>query len=109
MRFLLVLLLVLMVLLVQELEAFSGGVYRFDDFLHASRMQKWLIWQLILAHLFIYAGKIIWAIALPMAASNAFRMVRANWPLRKGNGFIRIFFLVVVVATLARFVYDVFN
>jgi hypothetical protein len=30
MRFLLVLLLVLMVLLVQELEAFSGGVYRFD-------------------------------------------------------------------------------
>jgi hypothetical protein len=30
MRFLLVLLVFMMVLLVQELEAFSGGVYRFD-------------------------------------------------------------------------------
>jgi hypothetical protein len=41
-----------------------------------------------------------------MAASNAF----GGWlgqTITKGNGFIRIF-LVVVVATLARFAYDVF-
>jgi uncharacterized membrane protein YfcA len=58
--------------------------------------------------LFMLKGKIIWAIALPMAASNAFGgWLGAKLAITKGNGFIRIF-LVVVVATLARFAYDVF-
>jgi uncharacterized membrane protein YfcA len=54
------------------------------DFLHASANAKWSIWQLILAP-FVYAkGKIIWAIALPMAASNAFGgWLGQNWPLRR--------------------------
>jgi hypothetical protein len=45
----------MMVLLVQELEAFSGGVYPLMgfDFLHASANAKWSIWQLILAP-FVY-------------------------------------------------------
>jgi uncharacterized membrane protein YfcA len=48
-------------------------------------------------------------IALPMAASNAFGgWLGAKLAITKGNGFIRYFFLVVVVATLARFAYDVF-
>jgi uncharacterized membrane protein YfcA len=62
------------------------------DFLHASANAKWSIWQLIWLHLFIYAGKIIWAIALPMAASNAFGgWLGAKLAITKGN-FIRIFF-----------------
>jgi uncharacterized membrane protein YfcA len=42
--------------------------------------------------LFMLKGKIIWAIALPMAASNAFGGWLGAKLLRKGNGFIRIFF-----------------
>jgi hypothetical protein len=43
-----------------------------------------------------------------MAASNAFGgWLGANWLLRKETA-LSEYFLVVVVATLARFVYDVF-
>jgi uncharacterized protein len=59
--------------------------------------------------LFISKGKIIWAIALPMAASNALGgWLGAKLAINKGNGFIRIFFLIVVIGTLIRFAYDVF-
>lgn len=59
--------------------------------------------------LFILKGKIIWAIALPMAVSNAFGgWLGAKLAINKGNSFIRIFFLIVVVGTLIRFAYDVF-
>jgi uncharacterized membrane protein YfcA len=59
--------------------------------------------------LFVIKGKIIWSIALPMAASNAFGgWLGAKLAINKGNGFIRVFFLVVVMCTLIRFAYDVF-
>lgn len=59
--------------------------------------------------LFMLKGKIIWAIALPMAASNALGgWLGAKLAINKGNSFIRIFFLVVVIGTLVRFAYDVF-
>ena len=59
--------------------------------------------------LFILKGKIIWAIALPMAASNALGgWIGAKLAINKGNSFIRIFFLIVVIGTLIRFSYDVF-
>ncbi len=59
--------------------------------------------------LFLIKGKIIWAIALPMAASNAVGgMLGAKMALKKGNNFIRIFFLLVVMGTLLRFGYDIF-
>jgi uncharacterized membrane protein YfcA len=50
----------------------------------------------------LFKGKIIWAIALPMAASNAF----GGWLGAKLAITKRLYpniFLVVVVATLARF------
>jgi uncharacterized membrane protein YfcA len=60
--------------------------------------------------LFVLKGKIIWAIALPMAACNAFGgWMGAKLAIKKGNGFIRIFFLIVVLITLIRFGYDVFK
>ncbi|MCG9792722.1 sulfite exporter TauE/SafE family protein [Flavobacterium algicola] len=59
--------------------------------------------------LFMIKGKIIWVIALPMAACNALGgWLGAKLAINKGNGFIRIFFLIVVVGTLIRFAYDVF-
>lgn len=58
--------------------------------------------------LFLLKGKIIWAIALPMAASNAVGgIIGARFAMRKGNQFIRVFFLLVVIGTLIRFAWDV--
>ncbi len=59
--------------------------------------------------LFVLKGKIIWTIAIPMAVCN----VTGSWlgarlAISKGNGFIRIFFLIVVGIALLRFGYDVF-
>jgi uncharacterized membrane protein YfcA len=54
------------------------------------------------------SGKIIFAIALPMAACNALGgWIGARLAILKGNAFIRIFFLIVVCATIIRFAYDV--
>lgn len=81
------------------------------DFLHASANAKMvnLATNFGSICLFMLKGKIIWAIALPMAASNALGgWLGAKLAINKGNSFIRIFFLVVVIGTLVRFAYDVF-
>jgi len=81
------------------------------DFLHASANAKMvnLATNFGSICLFMLKGKIIWAIALPTAASNALGgWLGAKLAINKGNGFIRIFFLVVVIGTLVRFAYDVF-
>jgi len=59
--------------------------------------------------LFVLKGKIIWTIAIPMALSNALGgFLGAKLAIKKGNGFIRYFFLFVVCLTLLRFAYEVF-
>jgi hypothetical protein len=59
--------------------------------------------------LFLFKSKIIWMIALPMALSNAIGGAIGVKPaINKGNKFIRIFFLFIVLATLLRFGYDIF-
>jgi len=81
------------------------------DFLHASANAKMvnLATNLGSITLFILKGKIIWAVALPMALCNAAGgFIGAKLAITKGNTFIRIFFLIVVVGTLVRFAYDVF-
>jgi uncharacterized protein len=81
------------------------------DFLHASANAKMvnIASNIGSITLFIFKGKIIWAMAIPMAFCNAFGgWLGAKTALKKGNGFIRIFFLVVVIGTLIRFGYDVF-
>lgn len=80
------------------------------DFLHASAQAKLvnLATNLGSIVLFTIKGKIIWGVALPMAACNAVGgMLGARMAITKGNKFIRIFFLVVIVATLARFAWEV--
>jgi uncharacterized membrane protein YfcA len=81
------------------------------DFLHASANAKMvnLATNFGSICLFILKGKIIWAIAIPMAVSNAMGgWIGAKLAINKGNSFIRVFFLVVVIGTLVRFAYDVF-
>ena len=81
------------------------------DFLHASANAKMvnLATNFGSICLFMLKGKIIWAIAIPMAFSNAFGgWLGAKLAINKGNKFIRIFFLIVVIGTLIRFAYDVF-
>jgi uncharacterized membrane protein YfcA len=81
------------------------------DFLHASANAKMvnLATNFGSICLFIIKGKIIWAIAIQMAVCNALGgFVGAKLAIKKGNGFIRVFFLIVVIGTLIRFGYDVF-
>jgi uncharacterized membrane protein YfcA len=81
------------------------------DFLHASANAKMvnLATNFGSICLFMLKGKIIWVIAIPMAFCNAFGgWLGAKLAINKGNKFIRIFFLVVVIGTLLRFAYDVF-
>lgn len=82
------------------------------DFLHASANAKMvnLATNFGSICLFVLKGKIIWAIALPMAVCNAIGgWVGAKLAIKKGNEFIRLFFLIVVIGTLIRFGYDVFG
>ncbi len=81
------------------------------DFLHASANAKMvnLATNFGSIVLFILKGKIIWAVAVPMALCNAAGgLTGAKLAINKGNKFIRIFFLIIVVGTLIRFAYDVF-
>ena len=81
------------------------------DFLQASAYAKLvnLATNLGSITLFIIHGKIIWLIAFPMAVSNALGgILGAKIAIKKGNSFIRTFFLLIVIATLVRFAYDVF-
>jgi uncharacterized membrane protein YfcA len=81
------------------------------DFLHASAHAKMvnLATNLGSVTLFLIKGKIIWLVALPMAAANALGgFAGAKLAIAKGNRFIRIFFLVIVIGILIRFCWDVF-
>ncbi len=81
------------------------------DFLHASANAKMvnLATNFGSICLFVLKGKIIWAFAIPMAFSNALGgFIGAKLAIKKGNTFIRKFFLFVVILTLLRFGYDVF-
>lgn len=81
------------------------------DFLHASANAKMVNLSTNFGSICLFAlkGKIIWAIAIPMAICNAGGgWLGAKLAISKGNNFIRIFFLIVIIGTLIRFSYDVF-
>jgi hypothetical protein len=82
-----------------------------QDFLRASAHAKFVNMATNLGSIvfFVAAGKIIYAIAVPMAIFNALGgMIGARLAILKGNRFIRVFFLVVICATILRFAYDLF-
>lgn len=82
------------------------------DFLHASAHAKLvnLATNLGSVTLFLAKGSILWSIALPMAAANMMGgFAGAKLAIAKGNRFIRVFFLMVVMGILIRFCWDVFG
>ncbi len=82
------------------------------DFLGASASAKTLNLATNLGSIALFAakGKIIWAIALPMALCNALGgYAGARLAIGRGNRFIRLVFLMVVTLTLMRLAYDVFG
>lgn len=82
------------------------------DFLHASANAKMVNMATNLGSilLFLIKGTIMWRIAIPMAVCNGVGgILGARLAVSKGNKFIRVFFLVVVTATLLRLGWDVYN
>jgi hypothetical protein len=82
------------------------------DFLQASANAKMvnLATNFGSIFLFILKGKIIWMIAIPMAVCNALGgYLGAKLAIKKGNKFIRMFFLIIIIGTLIRFSLDVFT
>lgn len=80
------------------------------DFLHASANAKLVNLSTNAGSivLFLLKGSIIWTIALPMAVCNGVGgIIGAKLAITKGNQFIRIFFIIMITATLIRFGYDV--
>jgi len=81
------------------------------DFLHASANAKLVNLSTNLGSilLFLLKGTILWGVAIPMAACNGLGgILGARLAISRGNQFIRIFFLLIIAATLLRFGYDVF-
>ncbi|MEN9685003.1 MAG: hypothetical protein RLZZ28_789 [Bacteroidota bacterium] len=81
------------------------------DFLHASAHAKLVNLSTNLGSiiLFLCKGIILWQVAIPMAICNGLGgMLGARLAIARGNRFIRIFFLLIITATLLRFGYDVF-
>ncbi len=81
------------------------------DFLHASAHAKIVNVSTNLGSILFFSGHghILYQYAIPMAVFNLGGSIAgARLALLKGNAFIRIFFLLVVTATILRFGYDIF-
>lgn len=56
---------------------------------------------------FVFSGNIIYKIAIPLAASNMLgAYLGAKIAFKKGNSFIRKFYLIIVLLLIFKFVYD---
>src|SRR5206468_5440922 len=80
------------------------------DFLHPSAHAKLVNLSTNIGSIILFSSKekIIWMAALPMAACNALGgWLGARLAIARGTRFIRVFFLVVVAATLVRLAIDV--
>ena len=81
------------------------------DFLKASAHAKFVNVATNTGSILFFAGSghILYHYAIPMAFCNFFgSLLGARLAILKGNKFIRVFFLLVVAATIIRFGYDIF-
>jgi uncharacterized membrane protein YfcA len=79
------------------------------NFLHASANAKIIncVTNLSALSFFLVKGSIVWEIALPVAAANMLgSYIGSHLALKKGSGFIRIFFILVVLALIIKLGYD---
>jgi len=81
------------------------------DFLKSSAHSKLVNVSTNLGSILFFSinGNILYQYALPMAACNfAGSFLGSRLAILKGNKFIRVFFLLVIAATIIRFGYDIF-
>ncbi len=81
------------------------------DFLKASAHAKLVNVSTNLGSILFFSrsGHILYQYAIPMAICNfAGSIMGAKLAILKGNKFIRLFFLIVIAATIIRFGYDIF-
>lgn len=81
------------------------------DFLKASAHAKFVNLSTNMGSIIFFGGSghILFQYAIPMAACNFIgSMFGARLAILKGNTFIRIFFLIIVLGTIIRFGYDIF-
>jgi len=82
------------------------------NFLHASANAKVVNWVASLSALcfFLFKGYIVWSLALPTAAANMIgNYAGAHVALKKGSGFIKIFFVLMVIALIIKLSFDYFG
>jgi uncharacterized protein len=80
------------------------------DFMHASAHAKTVNLATNSASIlyFAFTGHIVYELAIPMAVCNmAGGFIGTRFALLRGNRFIRVFFLLIVCATILRFGYDI--
>lgn len=81
------------------------------NFLHASANAKVIncITNISALSFFIIKGNVQWEIAIPVGAANMLgSYIGSHIALKKGSGFIRIFFILVVLALIMKLGYDHF-
>ena len=81
------------------------------DFLKASAHAKLVNVATNLGSIIFFSntGHILYQFAIPMAICNfTGSLIGARMAILKGNKFIRIFFLIVILGTIVRFGYDIF-
>ncbi|RYD55525.1 MAG: sulfite exporter TauE/SafE family protein [Sphingobacteriales bacterium] len=79
------------------------------DFLHASANGKVIncITNIAALSFFLVQGGIVWNIALPVGIANMLgSYAGSHLALKKGSGFIRMFFIAVVLALILKLGYD---
>ncbi|MBA3469681.1 MAG: TSUP family transporter [Herpetosiphonaceae bacterium] len=80
------------------------------DFLHASVSAKIINVTTNLGALvyFVWAGQLIYSIAIPMGICNLLGgVLGSRIAIRRGSGFVRAVFLIVVVGVIVRYAYEV--
>lgn len=81
------------------------------DFLRASAHAKFVNMATNLGSIFFFgsSGHILYQFAIPMAICNfTGSFLGSRLAILKGNKFIRVFFLIVIIGTIIRFGYDIF-
>jgi hypothetical protein len=59
---------------------------------------------------FLYGGYVDYSIAIPVGLCNmAGSFLGAHMAIKRGSGFVRILFLVIVSGLILKFTYDIFN
>ncbi len=79
------------------------------DFLHASANGKIIncVTNFSALIFFFVKGAIVWHIALPVAAANMLgNYMGSHVALKKGSGFIRVFFILIVLALIIKLGWD---